>query len=209
MLVDDTANFWKLQFYDSAAATWKDIITFKTEIQKITQDLPVRKDTPALSLIGTESGGKQYDVRESAGRCIIRNVTDAHDELVIDPASRVTVRLNLTAAGVALEAHRARHQIGGADAFAADTLALEWSKAEYKPGSGVSVGAGASVTIGEGFWLVNCAANTRVEAYDDVAAAWVTVIAAGGKGFVVSDGTNCRLFNAGAAAETSNLREIG
>ena len=37
ILVDDTANTWELQFYDSAAAAWKTIMSYDTAAQRITR----------------------------------------------------------------------------------------------------------------------------------------------------------------------------
>jgi len=35
IIVDDTALTWKLQFYDTVAAAWKDIMSYKTDTQRI------------------------------------------------------------------------------------------------------------------------------------------------------------------------------
>jgi len=74
IIVDDTANTWKLQFYDSAAGVWKDIIGYDTSGQKITTDLDVNKDTPATVLRGTETNAKTLAVRENAGKLEIYDV---------------------------------------------------------------------------------------------------------------------------------------
>jgi len=76
----------------------------------------------------------------------------------------------------------------------------------FDAGLSVSIDAGAAYTVPEGVYYVNLGANTVAEAYDDVADAWVEVIAAGGRGLVVSDGSNVRLRNTGTAAESSHLR---
>jgi len=76
IIVDDTANTWKLQFYDSAAGVWKDIIGYDTSGQKITTDLDVNKDIPATFLRGTETNAKTLALRENAGRLELRNETD-------------------------------------------------------------------------------------------------------------------------------------
>jgi hypothetical protein len=96
-------------------------------------DQTIKKSAPTIVLEGTETGAKKYSIKESAGKVAIRNETDAVDEISIDPATRVTINRNLTAGGVALEAHQARHIAGGADALsgvtkaqlAADTIRLE------------------------------------------------------------------------------------
>jgi hypothetical protein len=130
------------------------------------------------------------------------------DELVIDPATRVTINRNLTAGGVALEAHASRHAYGGADPIGSDALRIAQIGLVLGSGTSVSVAAGGTYTIPKGVHYVFLGANTRVELYDDVAAAWKTAIAAGGAGVVISDGSNARLYNAGTAAESSNIRSF-
>ncbi|MEM2946301.1 MAG: hypothetical protein QXI87_08150 [Thermoproteota archaeon] len=76
-------------------------------------------------------------------------------------------------------------------------------------GSSVSVGAGGTYTIPKGVHYIFCGTNTSVQLYDDVAASWKTAIAAGGNSLVISDGSNARLYNAGASPESSNIRSYG
>ena len=168
----------------------------------------IKKDTPSLSFIGVEAGAKEFAIIESAGKKIIRNVSDAFDEIVIDPATRTTVRLNLTAGGVALEAHAGRHAFGGEDALGDDALRFGQINKVFGTGSSVTIDAGATYTLPKGIFYVFLGANTRAEVYDDVGALWKIVIAVGGNGLVISDGTNVRLNNVGTAAEASNMRPI-
>jgi hypothetical protein len=44
IIIDSTANTWKLQYYDSVAAAWKDIIGFDTATQKIHTLLNLKDD---------------------------------------------------------------------------------------------------------------------------------------------------------------------
>jgi len=72
----------------------------------------------------------------------------------------------------------------------------------------VTVAAAGTQTISEGVYYVTCGANTSVEYSPDGGTTWRTLIAAGGAGLVISDGSNVRLNNAGAAAEDSYLLPI-
>jgi len=72
-------------------------------------------------------------------------------------------------------------------------------------GQTVSVGADASLAIPAGLWYASLAPNTLAEVYNPQTAAWETAIAAGGKGFIASDGSNARLRNTGTATENSYL----
>ena len=103
-------------------------------------------------------------------------------------------------------AHASRHASGGADPIGSNALRIAQVGLVLGVGSSVSVDAGGTYTIPKGIYYVFLGANTRVEAYDDIAATWKVIIAAGGAGIVISDGSNARLYNAGAAAESSNLR---
>jgi len=69
----------------------------------------------------------------------------------------------------------------------------------------VSVEAGGTSTISAGIYQVSLAANTAVQYSPDGGVTWRTMLAAGTGGVVISDGSNVRLYNAGAAAETSYL----
>jgi hypothetical protein len=102
--------------------------------------------------------------------------------------------------------HASRHASGGADPIGSNALRVAQVGLVLGAGSSVSVGASGTYTIPKGIYYVFLGANTRVELYDDVAAAWKTAIAAGGAGIVISDGSNARLYNAGTGAESSNLR---
>jgi hypothetical protein len=78
----------------------------------------------------------------------------------------------------------------------------------FDAGTTVSINAGSTYTLPNGAWYVNLGANTKAQVYDDVAAAWVDTISVGGKGIVISDGTNARLYNTGTSAESSNMRRV-
>jgi hypothetical protein len=99
-------------------------------------------------------------------------------------------------------------QIAGVDYMRVGDRGVRIDRVVFDPGSSVSVAAGEIYTLGVGVWYVNLGANTVAEVYDDVAGAWVTVIPAGGKGIVISDGSNARLRNTGISAESSNIRRV-
>jgi len=68
IIVDDTLNIWKLQFYDTTAAVWKDIMAYKTDDQTISLDPRIRKSIPSVRFSGTEAGAKDLSIRQNAGR---------------------------------------------------------------------------------------------------------------------------------------------
>jgi hypothetical protein len=105
-------------------------------------------------------------------------------------------------------AHASRHASGAADPIGSNALRVAQIGLILGAGSSVSVDAESSYVIPKGIYYIFLGANTRAELYDDVAAAWKTSIAAGGSGLVISDGTNARLYNGGAASESSNLRSF-
>jgi hypothetical protein len=155
-----------------------------------------------IRLIG-ETSTKEYQFLEAvANELKIRNVPDGVDILKAD-STTIT-----DAGGVKLNAHASRHNKGGADAIPDDGLGYSQVKVSFGTASSVSVDAGGAYAVPEGAWLAFLGANTRAEAYDPIAAAWKTVIAAGGNGFLLSDGSSVRLYNAGTAAESSNLVPI-
>jgi hypothetical protein len=150
-----------------------------------------------------EVSGKRYELYESAsGTILLRNITDGKDYITLDGTTLKD------ASYVSLASHASRHAYGGADAIPTDGIQGTQLKIVFGTGSSISVSAGSSAVLAEGIHYVFCAANTRVEVYNDVAASWKTVIAAGGSGLVFSDGTNARLYNSGAASESSNVRPI-
>jgi hypothetical protein len=117
----------------------------------LTDDLKVQKTTPSLHLIGT----KTFQLKEDTGKYVVRNVTDGVDEVVVDPATRVTLYRNLTAGGIALDAHASRHAYGGADALGAGSLdrsqlkplGFHWVKtASPTPGTGGVYGTAVNLT---------------------------------------------------------------
>jgi len=150
-----------------------------------------------------EVSGKRYEIYESAsGEIRIRNVTDGTNPIT---ATSTTI---IDGSGVALNAHAARHASGGADPIGSDALRIAQIGLVLGSGSSVNIPAGGTYTIPKGIHYVFLGANTRLELYDDVAASWKTAIAAGGNGIVISDGSNARLYNAGTAAESSNIRSF-
>jgi len=78
-------------------------------------------------------------------------------------------------------------------------------KREFATESTVDVPAGGTSLIARGIYLVSLGPNTSLWYSPDEGATWRTAIPAGGGGLVVSDGSYVRLYNAGAAAETSYL----
>jgi hypothetical protein len=99
-------------------------------------------------------------------------------------------------------------QIEGADYMRIGDRGVKLDKVVFDPGSSVSIDADATYTLPVGAWYVNLGANTVAEYYSDVDAAWLTVIPAGGKGLVISDGSNARLRNTGTVAESSTIRRV-
>jgi hypothetical protein len=117
-------------------------------------DLHIKKATPSAILEGVETGAKKFTIKEDTGKCVIRNESDGVDEVTIDPAGRVIISRNLTAGGVALDAHAARHQAGGADALPAGSidrsqikpLGILWVKsASPTPGTGGAYGTAVAL----------------------------------------------------------------
>lgn len=94
--VDDSSNLAYLQFYNQSTGTWETVIEFDTANKNILTDLPIKKDTPTVKLIGTETGGKELDIRENAG--------------VIEIYDAAAGEVEMT-----LEKHGDRHNRGGVD----------------------------------------------------------------------------------------------
>lgn len=104
--------------------------------------------------------------------------------------------------------HASRHAYGGDDALGSNALRFSQIDKVYGTESTVTVDAGATSTISKGIYLVSLGANTSVEYSPDGGTTWRTLISAGGSGIVISDGSNCRLNNAGTAAEDSYLLPV-
>jgi len=85
---------------------------------------------------------------------------------------------------------------------------LEPENKSFGTESTVSVGAGVTSIIPKGIYYVCCGANTTVEYSPDGGTTWRTSVNAGGTNLVISDGSNVRLNNGGAAAEDSYLLPI-
>ena len=107
-----------------------------------------------------------------------------------------------------IESHASRHAYGGDDAIADNALRFSQIDKVFGSEQTVSVDAGATATISKGIYYVRCGANTKVEYSPDGGTTWVELIAAGGVGLVISDGSNVRLNNGGTAAEDSYLLPI-
>jgi hypothetical protein len=153
-----------------------------------------------VRIVGDVSS-KEYQLLEETGSEFkVKNASDAKDILKAD-STTIT-----DASGVKLNAHASRHASGGADAIGTNALRIAQVGLVLGTGTTVNVDAGSYYVLPKGIYYVFLGTNTRVEAYDDIAAAWKVVIAAGGNGIAISDGTNARLYNAGASAEGSNLR---
>ena len=125
---------------------------------------------------------------------------------------KAVLTVNLTsvsdAGGVSLASHASRHAYGGADAIADNALRFSQIDKIFGTETTVSVDAGATSVIDKGIYYVRCGANTSVEYSPDGGTTWYTLIAAGGTGLVISDGSNVRLNNAGTGAEDSYLLPI-
>jgi len=192
-------------------------------------DIHVKKEKPAVVLEGTESGAIKVSLKEDGGKIVLRDETNAVDEMVVDRANdRVDFKRDVrhSDTGASLLSHGSRHDIGGPDEIpglashgsrhgygGADSIpdnGLRFSQIDKVFGdtSTVTVNAGATSTIPKGIYYVFCGANTTVEVYDATNATWRTLISAGGAGLVISDGSNVRLNNTGTAAEDSYLIPI-
>ncbi len=110
--------------------------------------------------------------------------------------------------GLDLTSHSTRHAYGGADALSADALRFSQIDKVFGTESTVSVPATSTSVIGKGIYYARCGPNTTVEYSPDGGTTWVTLVTTGGAGLVISDGTNVRFNNAGAAAENSYLLPI-
>jgi len=99
-------------------------------------------------------------------------------------------------------------QIAGTSYLRVGDRGVKIDKVVFDPGSSVSINAGATYTLPTGTYYVNLGPNTVAEYFSDVDNAWFIVIPAGGKGIVISDGSNVRLRNTGTVAESSNVRRV-
>jgi len=128
--------------------------------------------------------------------------------VVDDTTKRVEIRDATDTDIMDIESHASRHAYGGDDAIADNTLRFSQIDKVFGDETTVTVDAGATSTISKGIYYVRCGANTSVEYSPDGGTTWVTLIAAGGVGLVISDGSNVRLNNGGTAAEDSYLLPI-
>jgi hypothetical protein len=132
--------------------------------------------------------GRYWDA--VAGTSKDRNAAIFHRMLSTTPTSEITF------------------QIAGVDYMRVGDRGVKIDKVVFDPGSSVSIDAGATYTLPAGTYYVNLGPNTVAEVYDDIAGTWITLISAGGKGIVISDGSNARLRNTGTVAESSTMRRV-
>ena len=147
--------------------------------------------------IAVDDTTKRVEIRDASGNDIMD--IEAH-------ASRHDIGGDDEIPGLA--SHASRHAYGGADALADNALRFSQIDKVFGTEQTVSVDAGATSTISKGIYYVRCGANTSVEYSPDGGTTWVELIAAGGVGLVISDGSNVRLNNSGTAAENSHLLPI-
>ena len=94
--VDDAANKYYIEFYNSTTAAWEVVEQISTVnklieiLETITQDVTIKKDTPALRLTGTESGAKDISIRENAG------LIEMYDEAAAKLVRNLSYTSNLT-----------------------------------------------------------------------------------------------------------------
>ena len=93
--VEPSDNTYYMEFYDSGSATWKVIEQYSMETQKSDIDYVISKNTPAVILEDTASGGVERRLASKGGSARVLDDTGAD---VMD-----------------LEAHASRHASGGAD----------------------------------------------------------------------------------------------
>jgi len=127
---------------------------------------------------------------------------------VDDTTKRVEIRTADDVDIMDIEAHASRHGYGKEDAIPDNALRFAQIDKVFGSETAVTVDAGATATIDKGIYYVRCGANTKVEYSPDGGSTWVELIAAGGVGLVISDGSNVRLNNGGTAAEDSHLLPI-
>lgn len=101
-----------------------------------------------------------------------------------------------------VESHANRHSATGDDPIPEGALRFVNLSFILSAGTTETLAAGATKTLVTGVLLVFCGTGIVVEAYDSVAGAWKTIIAAGGAGFVISDGTNFRARNTGTTTSS-------
>jgi len=167
-------------YYDPTLYITRESVTLMADKATSTDTL---KDPPLIMLMG-----RYWD--ESAGISRSRDAKIVHRMLSTTPTSEVVLRI--------VDSDYLRI---GDDGFRVE-------KNKFDAGQSVSIDANSTYTLPTGAWYVILGANTKAEIYDDVADAWIEVIPAGGKGLVISDGSNARLNNTGASAETSTIRRV-
>ena len=75
--VDSSNNTYYMEFYDSDSATWKVIEQYSIETQKSDIDYTISKDTPAVILEDTASGGVERRYASSGGSAKVLDNTGA------------------------------------------------------------------------------------------------------------------------------------
>jgi hypothetical protein len=135
---------------------------------------------------------KEYQILEAAANELkIRNVPDGVDILKAD---NTTVT---DAGGVSLKTHGDRHRADGGDPS---------FMVPFGSNITVSVGAGGTYTIPRGMYYVKCGPNTKAQIY--IGDSWQDYSSVGALILIVSDGSNARLYNTGAASENSTLKRV-
>ena len=149
------------------------------------------------------ASGKDFSIRETvAGEVEIVNESDGIVLLRANPTSI------LDASGVQLSSHASRHTKNGEDPIPDDGLGYSQIKVTFGSEQPITVDAGSTEVVPEGLYIVRLGPNTSVEYSPDGGATWYTLISAGGRGIVFSDGVNVRFNNTGTADEDSYLLPI-
>ncbi|MCD6081070.1 MAG: hypothetical protein J7J54_06455 [Candidatus Omnitrophica bacterium] len=79
--VESSSNTYYLEFYDSDAADWKSIQQYSMETQKSDIDYVISKDTPAVILEDTASGGVERRLASKGGSA---KILDENENTIID-----------------------------------------------------------------------------------------------------------------------------
>jgi len=131
---------------------------------------------------------RQIDVDDTTGTI---KVYDSNDTEVMD-----------------VENHASRHSYGGADAIPDNGLRFSQLDKVFGTEATITVAAGSTSTVDKGVYLASLGANTSCEYSPDGGTTWRTLIATGGGGVIISDGSNVRLNNSGSADESSYLLPV-
>ncbi len=190
ILVDDTANTWTLQFYDSADAAWKDMLSFDTANQRIRENFQLADNIKML--LGSDG---DYSIRYDS-------TNDAF--YIKDEVNGTEYKLPKNVS-MDISAHHGRHEYGGADAIATD--GLHFTQIDKSLGTEVSksVAGSSTLTIDKGAYYVRADSGVNVEYSTDGGTTWVALSI---PCFIVSDGSNVRFNNTNTAAANGYLTPI-